>query len=371
MKQSRAFNVILAASSLSISVALLSPQQGLCQSQFSSRRHRHLASSSRTSSNALQHHQQNQERSYKTYADNYYAKHGCIPKPKRLHIELPIPSTKNDDNTSTNNILVIGDVHGCLTELKQLYELAVAENGNQPFDYVCLVGDLCNKGPYSTQVIQFVRQQNNWYVVRGNHDDAALAAALGDPIRRSKPSYQWIVQGDPRGHCRESSSHQQSTILSDDDILWLSELPYTIRIPGSIFGGDNVNDDIVVVHAGLVPGIPIEEQTIETMITLREVVQQENCWQPYRRGGFNGSSSNNNSGDAVPRAWASVWQGPPRIIFGHDAKRGVQRYPETGDWAIGLDSGCCYGKQLTGIILPSMKIVSVDANEIYSPIVKK
>ena len=86
--------------------------------------------------------------------------------------------------------------------------------------------------------------------------------------------------------------------------------------------------------------------------------------------------------------------GPERVIFGHDAKRGIQRYVkpslnngyshgddnmnesndkelEGDDWAIGLDSGACYGGSLTGIILPQRELVSVEALRIYCPISKK
>ena len=54
-------------------------------------------------------------------------------------------------------------------------------------------------------------------------------------------------------------------------------------------------------------------------------------------------------------------QGPQRVVFGHDARRGLQRYD--GDWAIGLDTGAVYGKQLTGLIYPQRKVVSVKAQE--------
>lgn len=52
------------------------------------------------------------------------------------------------------------------------------------------------------------------------------------------------------------------------------------------------------------------------------------------------------SSDSEP--WASHWLGPGHVIFGHDARRGLQRY----DYATGIDTGCVYGKELTACIIP-------------------
>lgn len=57
--------------------------------------------------------------------------------------------------------------------------------------------------------------------------------------------------------------------------------------------------------------------------------------------------------DGLP--WASVWTGPHFIVFGHDAVRGLQAYP----YALGLDTGCVYGRQLSAVRWPSKKMVSV------------
>jgi len=102
--------------------------------------------------------------------------------------------------------------------------------------------------------------------------------------------------------------------------------------------------EVAVVHAGAVAGVPLEKQDREHLLTLRSI---RDDGTPSKRV------------EGTP--WAKLWQGPERLVFGHDAVRGLQQYR----FATGLDTGCVYGGRLTALILPEQRLVSVPARRAY------
>jgi bis(5'-nucleosyl)-tetraphosphatase (symmetrical) len=281
-------------------------------------------------------------RTYQTAVDQYYRTHGELPLPKQSHVVL----CDKTENPARKNVLVIGDVHGCFDELLELHRKAVDCNDGKPFQYVILVGDLVNKGPHSAKVVGHGRmsESEGWRTVRGNHENGALKAALSDESRRQQAKYQWIMD--------------QKQPLSDEDVEWMSDLPYTIRIPGRLLGQEL---DVIIVHAGLIPGKPLEQQSAADMTNLRDVKLEK---EEMESSVYYTMADKTTGDESHP--WASLWRGPEHVIFGHDAKRGLQEH----ECATGLDTGACYGKMLTGLILPQRRLVHVHSAAAYSKIGK-
>ena len=217
--------------------------------------------------------------------------------------------------------IFVGDVHGCLDELLALLRLAEVE---APRDRVILVGDVTAKGPDSQGVLALIRERG-FQAVLGNHDAKVLSLGRHEGNSAKDP--------DIGEHARVAAT------LKEPDWALLESLPLTIPVP-------EVN--AIAVHAGLVPGVPLDEQPRKFLLNLRSITREG---EPSKR-----------VSDGVP--WASLWQGPEHVVFGHDAVRGLQRHP----FATGLDTGCVYGGALSALILPANRIISTPARRPYAPL---
>lgn len=199
--------------------------------------------------------------------------------------------------------LVVGDIHGCAEELRELLDRV------RPQRLVC-VGDLFTKGPDPFGVYEQVCTAE---AVLGNHDERLLRVLAGGRKRddHAREVIGRLDHGDPAWRD------------------WLRSVPLT-RAVGRF----------TVVHAALPrDGGPPPR---ETAVFLRRYADQ-----------------------AEGRRWWQDYHGPP-VIFGHDAIRGLVRVERGGrPWVVGLDSGCVYGGHLSGYVVEEDRLVSVRAQRVY------
>jgi hypothetical protein len=208
--------------------------------------------------------------------------------------------------------IVVGDIHGCYDELVHLLELLKLRKD----DRVIAVGDLITKGPKNREVLDLFIADDRFSSVIGNHDRKIRQRWRGEPVPLTKEQQLAFAQLDPQ---------------RDRYFEYLRSLPYIIEL-----------DSHLVVHAGVRPGVPIDQQMTSDLTEIRTMGAD-----PTRRKG-------------VP--WFAVYRGPKTIIFGHWPKKKPRRAP----YAIGVDTGCVYGGRLTAYIIQTAEFASVPARERYA-----
>ncbi len=227
--------------------------------------------------------------------------------------------------------VIVGDVHGCGEELDRL----LAHVGFGAGDRLVLVGDLVARGPEPRRVFDLVRAHGG-RAVRGNHEDKLLRWRASRARGEAKPL---------------GPAHRETArTMRERDWAFLAGLPLWIDLP---------EHGVRVVHAGVVPGVPVERQAPRTLMFVR-------CLGPANE------PVEQRDGGVGP--WAARWEGPPHVVFGHNALGDPQVHP----WATGIDTGCVYGGRLTAMVLragerppPAAErlaaLVSVPARRAYFP----
>jgi len=239
------------------------------------------------------------------------SKFSLLPTVELTSTGTPAPTIKHIKKLRrdiASKLLIVGDVHGCLEELKLLLKVVKASHPGQLS--VIMVGDLVNKGPSSAGVLDFC-QENDILSVRGNHDDASLVVLFRVGEKKSWHSiFDWTKD------------------LNEIQVEFLCNLPYSIKI-------EDTSPPILVVHAGLIPKTPVEEQKLEDLMTIRHVVERD--------GTLLGSEKRCEDGVN----WTDLWRGPEFVFYGHDAVLGLNEKVSS----VGLDTGVVYGRTLTGALI--------------------
>lgn len=223
------------------------------------------------------------------------------------------------------HLYAIGDIHGHLDLLRAAHDLIaddIAQHGSGP---VIHVGDLVDRGPDSRGVIDFliagIAGGANWVVLKGNHDRmfSRFLADPWDPEPGLRSELSWLhprlggadtlrSYGVPNAGDRPVQKVHAETARSVPPAHrdFLAACPVLYRA-----------GDCAFVHAGIRPGVALENQTETDLVWIR---------------------------DPFLTATASFG---PLIVHGHTALDAATHYGNR----LNLDSGAAYGGPLSAVVI--------------------
>ena len=171
-------------------------------------------------------------------------------------------------------VYAIGDIHGCLDLLDRLLDaIAEDEAGRLPADTTLVfLGDLVDRGPDSAGVVERLLQLSKGPArarfLRGNHDDVFLRAARGD-----RRALRFLIRiGGRTTILSYGISDEEYRALDYDELLKTfgrnvppEHLAFVEGFEDSLEIGD-----YLFVHAGVKPGVPLDQQAPEDLYWIRE-----------------------------------------------------------------------------------------------------
>lgn len=253
------------------------------------------------------------------------------------NIEIERTKLLCDKKDVTGNFDIIGDIHGCFEELKELLAkigYLIQQNGKE-FDIfppenrkVIFVGDLTDRGPNAPDVLRLVMKMiksKQAYCVCGNHDAKLLRKLSGQNVKLTHGLDLTMAQME-----------QESADFWEETRLFLSNL-----ISHYVFD----EGKLVVAHAGLK-----EEMHGKMSGTIHSF-----CLY----GDTTGKSDE--YGLPIRLNWAADYSGKAMVVYGHTPVAEAEWQNNTID----IDTGCVFGGKLTALRYPEKEIVQVAAKQTY------
>ncbi len=226
----------------------------------------------------------------------------------------------------SESIYVIGDIHGQAEQFDAALERIYSDGGRAA--RIVLLGDLVDRGPASRGVLERVTAAQaagrDWRVVKGNHD--AMFQAFLEPggMGRHPAGRQWLNEsiGGPAtlasygifsapGETAAQLAERARHAVPASHLLLLRAMPLYIAEGPYLF-----------VHAGIRPGVPLEEQDPEDMMWIRDEFLNDQRDHSHL------------------------------VIHGHSPAR----EPEHRGNRVNLDSGAGWGRQLTAAVLEEGRV---------------
>ena len=213
----------------------------------------------------------------------------------------------------------IGDIHGCYDLFEALAE-AIEEDdkASGPAETtVVLLGDLVDRGPDSRKVIEGARQwqkSRNVRILAGNHEEMFLESFEDKAVLRHFLKHGGretiLSYGIPKKEYNDASISSLQKRLHE-------LVPKKHRKFMQGFEEFVVAGDFAFVHAGITPGVPLEEQKRRDLLWIRERFLAHDAPHPHI------------------------------IVHGHTIFEDVDERPNR----IGIDTGAFRFGRLTAVVL--------------------
>jgi protein phosphatase len=229
---------------------------------------------------------------------------------------------------------IVGDVHGCVDELRHLLEelgyLVEGDVVTPPEGRTAVfLGDLVDRGPDTPAVLRLVMGMvaaGTALCVPGNHDAKLVRALRGRNVQLTHGLAESLAQLE-----RETPDFRAEVATFLDGLV-----------------SHYVLDDgrLVVAHAGM-----------------KERYQGRGS-RRVREFALYGDTTGESDelGLPVRYPWADEYRGSAVVVYGHTPAP----QPEWLNRTINIDTGCVFGGALTALRYPEMTLVSVPARQTYA-----
>lgn len=168
-------------------------------------------------------------------------------------------------------LYAIGDVHGCARELDMLMQMIQADAATIDSEkWLVMLGDYVDRGPQSATVLDWLTspapQPFRRIALAGNHERMMLdfldaptssSAWLGFGGLETLRSYG--ITADVQAMSQRLLASALASHVPEDHVEFMRNLPTSLQVPGYLF-----------VHAGIRPGVPLEQQTDEDLMWIRQ-----------------------------------------------------------------------------------------------------
>ena len=219
-----------------------------------------------------------------------------------------------------DSLYIIGDVHGCFKSLMALIDTLPYKEDSQ----LVFVGDLVDRGKYSAQVVEFVKN-GGYPCVMGNHEAVMVQAHRYEEMEGIVDTYStkrlWKLNG---GRNTISSYFRPNAGKMSEHLAWMKNLPRYLE-----FDIPDENGKTLFITHGF--GLPFWEEREDPQM------KQAFIWERLK--------------DKREQTYLDY---PVFNIFGHDTQESA--LPLITPHYAAIDTGCVYEGKLCALEWPSKRV---------------